>query len=180
MAFAALPAVSFGLAAVAAGADRRLDETPVDALIVAEAVTLAGAMNQAFKFSVARERPFVHARTPAERAARADPDDNLSFYSGHTSFAFALAVSSGTVASMRRYRLAPWVWAVGLSAAAATGWLRIAADKHYFTDVVAGAAMGSAFGLGVPYLLHRPGDRAGAARPGIFAQGRSIVLAGAW
>jgi hypothetical protein len=35
---------------------------------------------------------------------------DVSFWSGHTSLAFALAVSSGTVASSRGYDLAPLVW----------------------------------------------------------------------
>ena len=84
-------------------------------------------------------------------------DGNLSFFSGHTSFAFSLAVASGTVASMRGYRAAPAVWGVGLGAAAVTGYLRIAADRHYATDVMTGALVGSALGFAVPYLLHRRG-----------------------
>jgi hypothetical protein len=42
-----------------------------------------------------------------------------------------------------------------LSLAAATGYLRIAADSHYFSDVLVGAAVGTAVGLLVPHLLHK-------------------------
>ena len=76
--------------------------------------------------------------------------------------AFSIAVSAGTVASMRGYRWAPLVWATGLTLGATTGYLRMAADRHYFTDVVTGAVVGSAVGFAVPYLLHRGGPAVGA------------------
>ena len=56
---------------------------------------------------------------------------------------------------MRRYRWTGVIWAVGLAGAATVGYLRIAADQHYFTDVLVGAAAGSAIGFAVPYGFHR-------------------------
>ncbi len=56
---------------------------------------------------------------------------------------------------MRGYRLAPLVWASSLPWAAVTGYLRIAADKHYLTDVLTGALIGSAVGFLVPFVFHR-------------------------
>ncbi len=56
---------------------------------------------------------------------------------------------------MRGYRLASVVWATSLPMAAATGYLRIAADKHYLTDVLTGALIGSAVGFLVPFAFHR-------------------------
>jgi len=78
------------------------------------------------------------------------------FYSGHSTFAFAMAVSAGTIASMRRYRLAPSIWATGMALAAATAYMRIAADRHYASDVTVGAILGSATGIAVPRLFHGP------------------------
>ena len=46
--------------------------------------------------------------------------------------------------------------AAGLGVAAVTGWLRIAADKHYATDVALGAGLGAGVGVAVPLLLHAP------------------------
>ena len=77
-----------------------------------------------------------------------------SFYSGHTTLAFALATSMGTVASMRRYRLAPLVWALGIPLATLTGLLRMSADRHYLTDVLTGAVLGGGMGFLGPFL-HR-------------------------
>jgi membrane-associated phospholipid phosphatase len=150
-----MPATILGLTALASHHDDRLRDFPVDTLIILEAMILALNLNQATKMAVGRERPFVHALPADQRSQTAHPsDNNTSFYSGHTTRAFSLAVATGTVAWLRGYRWAPWIWAAGLTVATSIGYLRIAADKHYFTDVLVGAAMGSAFGFGVPYLFH--------------------------
>jgi membrane-associated phospholipid phosphatase len=152
------PLVVFGLDAFAAhDAGAPKGAAWVDALLISEATSLAMVMNQAVKFAVGRERPFVHALPEADKAHTAHPsDNNVSFYSGHSTFAFALAVSGGTVASMRRYRLAPWIWAAGLTLATATAYLRVAADRHYASDVTVGAIVGSLTGFAVPTFFHGP------------------------
>ncbi len=158
--FVMAPAGALGLTAIAAGMDGRLREWPVDAVIILESMILAANINQGVKMAAGRERPFVHALPDDEKMLTEDPaDNNLSFYSGHTTFAFALAVSAGTVASIRRYRLAPVIWVVGLTTATATGWLRMAADRHYFTDVALGAVTGAIFGFSVPWLHRTPVGR---------------------
>ncbi len=168
--FIGLPLATFGATALAATADGRGSNVAIDALVILEAVILVADVNQATKLLVGRERPFVHALPDEEKPLTAHPpDNNLSFFSGHTSMAFALATASGTVASMRRYDAAPAVWATGLPLAAFVGYLRIAADKHYFTDVLSGALLGSALGASLPLLLHRPREGASpavAAAPG--------------
>ncbi|MDP3278518.1 MAG: phosphatase PAP2 family protein [Deltaproteobacteria bacterium] len=155
--YALTPLGGMGLLALSAALDGRASEIGPDMLIVAESTAVAATVYQTAKFIAGRERPFVHALMPDERAHTHNPtDNNVSFFSGHTSITFALAVSAGTVASMRRYRFAPLVWATGLTFATATGWLRIAGDRHYFTDVLTGALVGSLFGVGIPMLFHRP------------------------
>ena len=151
-----VPLTSLGLLSLDTRSEGRLDELPGDALVIAEAVALNGALTQTVKFAAGRERPFVHALPAERKPLTAHPaDNNVSFYSSHTSFAFSLAVSTATVASMRHYRWARLIWGVGLVSAAAVGYLRIAADQHYFTDVLVGAAAGSAIGFAVPYGFHR-------------------------
>lgn len=124
-------------------------------MMIVESVVVASVVNQAVKFSVGRERPFVHVLPEDQKALTAQPNDNnLSFYSGHTSMAFALVTAAGTVSELRGYKNRWVIWAVGLPAAASVGLLRMGADKHYLTDVLVGAAAGSLFGVGVPLLLH--------------------------
>jgi membrane-associated phospholipid phosphatase len=154
--FGVMPLATLGFNAVAAHHDGKDYQLLVDGLMVAEAAALAMDVNQIVKFAVGRERPFVSALPDADKPHTAHPaDNNVSFFSGHTTFAFSLAVGAGTVASARGYRWAPWVWAAGLTFGTTVGYLRIAADKHYFTDVITGAAVGTLFGWGIPYLHKR-------------------------
>lgn len=176
--YALAPLAGAGVGALVAMHDRRGEHWLVDLTIIAQATVLSINFNQLSKLVVARERPDVHARSPEERQRLASPDDNLSFYSGHTSVAFALATSAGTVAAMRQYRLAPVLWLTGMSLAAASGYLRIAADRHYATDVLAGALFGSLIGFSVPYFLHSVKGSYVAATPSLGAS--SLVFAGTW
>ena len=157
--YGVLPLVAVGgVLAMAVGREGRLwPRVGWDLLLVAEAVALAQALNQAVKFLVARERPFVHWLGPSEKALTAAPsDNNLSFYSGHTDVSFALVASAWTVARMRGYSWANVMLAVGLPLAAGVGYLRMAAGKHYLSDVLVGAVLGSAVGVLVP-AVHRWG-----------------------
>jgi membrane-associated phospholipid phosphatase len=151
-----LPLGIAGVLAWAAWRDGAIDRLPDDLGFVAEAVALSGLTNQLVKFGAGRERPFVHVLPNDQKRHTAQPaDNNLSFYSSHTSMAFAMAVAAGTCASLRGYRGAPYVWATGLALALLSGYLRVAADKHYTSDVLVGAATGSAFGALVPWLHAR-------------------------
>ncbi len=175
--FVLLPLGGLGMTAVAAQHDDALHGYPVDALVIVEASLLAANLNQLAKFAFARERPFVHFMPRVPEGVRgltdSPSDDNLSFFSGHTNMAFAVATSSGTTATLRGYRLAPLVWAIGLTAAAAVGYLRIAADKHYLSDVLTAVVVGSLVGIGVPVLFHSARTSSDAAPPG--AAGQALV-----
>jgi len=156
--FALAPIAAFGLDALVVSSNGgSFGEWGEDALVILESIVVAADVNQLVKFSVGRERPFVHDLSPAEKNKTSQPsDNNLSFFSGHTTLGFSAAVSGGMVATLKGYKSAPYIWATGLTLAAATGYLRIAADRHYFIDVMTGAVWGTAAGLLVPWL-HRPG-----------------------
>ena len=165
------PGATFGLLSLAAADARAGKALSIDVLIVLQSVALSQLANQVAKFSFGRERPFVHELSESEKGKSDKPlDENVSFYSGHSSLVFSLATAAGTVASMRGYRLAPLVWAAGVPIAATTAYLRVAGDKHYVTDVLVGSAMGAAFGALVPLLFHarKSDDPAAAAfSPGV-------------
>jgi membrane-associated phospholipid phosphatase len=146
-----MPVLAFGgLAGMAADASA-VHYIWQDFLFVIEAVSVAGFANTVVKFAVARERPYVHYDSFAgERTG------SSSFYSAHTSRTFALATAAGMVASLRGYRFAPAIWTLGLLIATLVAYARVAGDFHYLSDVLAGAAAGSLFGAGLPWLLHRP------------------------
>lgn len=150
-----------------------------DVVLVAESIAVSGAVGQIVKGSVRRPRPYMYETG----TARADPRfyDFTSFYSVHTTIAFAAATSFGTVFTLRRPK-SPWrfaIWGAGLAAAAAVGACRVAGGEHFWTDVLAGAAAGGAIGALVPALHLRRGrsgrrglDAGAVAGPG----GAAVVL----
>lgn len=134
-----------------------------DVLLITQATSLAMLVTAVVKPSVGRARPYVWQGNPD---LYSNPyDANLSFFSNHTAFVFAVVVSGSTLFFMQDMPGAPWVLGVGLAAAAFTSYLRLAADKHYLSDVLVGAGVGSLIGWAVPYLFHRPG-RKGAPQAG--------------
>jgi membrane-associated phospholipid phosphatase len=144
------------LSVLAATADGRGDEALVDVIVVAEGGFSAMLVTELLEPVVLRTRPYVHAIADDEARARVIAETGAfhSFPAGHVVEAFGTATAAGVVASMRGYRLAPLVWASGMMIGAATAYTRIAADRHYFTDTLAGAAIGCATGAAVPLVFH--------------------------
>jgi len=134
-----------------------------DVLLITQATSLAMLANVIVKYSVGRARPYVWQGTPDLYPFPADA--NLSFFSGHVTFVFAVVVSGSTLFFMQDMPGAPWVLGIGLAAASFTAYLRMAANKHYLSDVLVSAGVGSLVGWAVPYLFHRPG-RKGAPQAG--------------
>ena len=100
---------------------------------IAIANVMAVSVTEILKRSVKEERP--------------DQSDDLSFPSGHTSVAF-------TNAALLYYEYKDsnlWYAGSGFLFATATGILRIANNRHYTSDVLAGAGIGLASGLIVSY-----------------------------
>lgn len=136
------------------------------ALIDLEVLAVTLGLQQLVANTLGRERPF--GRTCGteldERSAPCVTHDRyLSHFSGHASVSFALASAScshharlGLVDSP----LLPCV--LSYSAAGLTSLFRVLGDQHYATDVLAGAAIGTAIGLGIPFahyeLLGSPAE----------------------
>lgn len=180
--FVVTPLFVAGVGLAAAGSPHRWRRWAMDILIVAEATAISGALTYIVKYAASRQRPFVHFQLLEGIDHKTNVDDNASFFSGHTTFAFAVATAGGTVASLRHYKLAPLIWAVGMSLATFSGYLRIAADQHYLSDVLVGAAVGSAIGAGVPLLRWiRPIREAKLSFSGqAGANGALLAVSGAW
>jgi len=146
--------------------DRR--EVVEDVFLVAAAVAVTDALTRGVQHTSGRLRP------QAWDAGEPRGDRDLrAFFSGHTSAVFAAATAAAQVSRLRGRRGWVWVAAAGVTAAAATGWLRVAADEHWATDVLAAAAVGTAIGWAIPSASLRPVTRAAGAAvvpaPGGFA-----------
>lgn len=147
------------------------------ALIDAQVLALSLGAQLATATWVSRERPYV--RDCAGEATTQDGSSCTggyryrSFYSGHTSTAFAMAAATCTHhAHLPLYgRGVRWVPCAGsLAAGAVAGAARIVGDHHFLTDVLVGAAAGSAIGWLVPWLHYRAG-KGPAATPSSSQRG---------
>ena len=106
------------------------------------------------KYLFARERPNAHF---ADAAHPLDPaaDNDSSFWSGHSVVGFAMTTAAGTMCHLRKYWTEPYVWAAGITISLSVEYLRMAADKHYLSDVFVGGLIGIATGVLVPRLMAR-------------------------
>lgn len=109
------------------------------ALNAVKALAINTIISQAAKQILKRDRPFQFNGPDADDSFNPFEDDKTtdSFYSGHTSTAFAIA----TVFA-EEYKEHKWVpfLAYGLATSAATA--RIYLNKHWLSDVTTGAAIG--------------------------------------
>ena len=134
------------------------------ALISAEVFAVTAAIQSLLNVGASRERPYGReCGTDRPETSRDCTTQTrfYSFFSGHTSQAFAAAA----VSCMHHANLPLYgggtsdavACATGFVAAGATGTLRILGDQHYASDVIVGAAVGTLTGLGLPWLLHYHG-----------------------
>jgi membrane-associated phospholipid phosphatase len=103
-----------------------------------------------------RERPgFHHGRAALLEASNIPLERNVSFFSGDTAIAFTFIAAAFVICALRGYQPPRWLKIAAVAVAVSAAFLRVAADMHWATDVIAGAAVGIAFGAGIPFLLHR-------------------------
>jgi membrane-associated phospholipid phosphatase len=158
--------------------DRRIqDDWKTYALMYGETMLLTGVTVQLVKVIVTRTRPFAYnPEVPIEN--KTSVDTRLSFYSGHTTLAFASAVFLSVTYAAYRPESAwrPWVWAGSLSLASLVGYFRYASGQHFPTDVLMGAAIGATIGYLVPFLHQVTTDISISPETGIHTTQLCIVV----
>lgn len=160
-----------------------------DFLIFVELFAVTSGLGNLVKFAVRRPRPLAYD-VNVDPAERSEPDAALSFYSNHSATSFAMATAYSYLFMLRHpgSKLIVPVWLISEGMAAATAYLRVHAGRHFYTDVLAGALVGSALGLLIPYLhrrIARSTSPSGVATrshfhvlatPSIFSDGAGIVV----
>ncbi len=131
------------------GQETSLRQGVTDGLVVVEAMFLASFGTRLIKVAAARRRPYGFYY---EGLYPSSHNKNHSFWSGHTADAFSAMSALATVAYHHEWPGFPWIAAGGILAATSVGYLRIGADKHWLSDVLAGGAFGTAVGVTVPLL----------------------------
>ncbi len=139
-------------------------------LIDAEAFAITGFLSFLSNATIRRERPYVRECGAGKDPGFPDcdkPGQAEGFFSGHTAIAY-----TGAALTCSHHAHLPLYGTNGvggtitcvamLTGATVGGVARVYADKHYLTDVLAGAAVGLASGLVVPWLHYRGGRGAEA------------------
>ena len=152
-AYVAVPLIAFGGLAIANAQHGNRSQFLDDALIVGEATVVTGLLNRLTALGIGRTRPRTRTALPGSSDATSR-QAHESFFSGHTSAAFSVGVAAAQVASMRGYRLAPWMWGGAIVFGTTTGLMRLAGADHHPSDVIVGAAVATVIGVTLP-RLHR-------------------------
>ncbi len=126
-----------------------------------EVLGLTAALVNTSKWVFGRERPYGRlcgTELSASSEDCVDSDRYVSYFSGHSAFTFA----SASAVCVQHVRWGLWgdvpSWipcSTGYALAATTALLRVGADRHYVSDIVTGAAVGTAVGLLVPWFHYR-------------------------
>jgi hypothetical protein len=133
-----------------------------DVVVLSETALVNNALFQVTKFAVRRPRPYAYD-LDVSAAERGQADAAMSFYSGHTANAFAMATAYSYL-FMKRHADSGMVIPVWLGThvlAVGTGVSQVLAGEHFWTDVMVGAVVGSAMGVLVPHLHLRDGQELG-------------------
>ena len=123
-----------------------------DVMVFSEAVVVTAAVTEWSKLVFRRPRP---PRYSQHATRYPEADYGRSFPSGHTSTTFAAAAAYMSILQRRGEagRHESKIAAM-FGVATLTGVLRVFAHKHFPTDVVAGAVLGTAIGWAIPQV-HR-------------------------
>ncbi len=121
-------------------------------VIYGETSALALALTNLAKVAVRRPRPVAYfGRENGE--PNTATDTSLSFFSGHTALAGAVASTAAYLAWVRGDKVEAWlVSTLGFALTSLVGVSRVLEGKHFPTDVIAGGVVGIAVGLIVPHL----------------------------
>jgi hypothetical protein len=142
--------------------------------LAANAILQCVLVDNVLKGLSGRQRPFVDGRDrwsgPVGFVRMFDKDESsscTSFPSGHAASAFSLA----TVVAMQ-YRRSGWVPVVAYALAGGVGLSRVGLDKHWASDVFAGAVIGHLIGR----LVVRNHGRRGPLVPMAACTGRGFAV----
>ena len=121
-------------------------ELAEDSVVFAEVLAVNGAFVTLAKYTVQRPLPRTYA---GDSTLVESPGGYRSFYSGHTSLVFS-ALTATAVTLDLRYHAGIWPWLVAAGVGLSVAVERVAAGRHFYTDVAVGAAAGALIGTLIP------------------------------
>lgn len=141
-----------------------------------ETLLLASFVPYLVKEGVERTRPLVY-NPDVPIVVKREPYARKSFPSRHTSVVFSTAFFFSIVYNdyYSESKWVPYIWGSNILAACAIGYLRFESGAHFPTDILTGAAIGSAIGYIVPYL-HRTNNKNISITPRIGPEQFGLLL----
>jgi len=122
-------------------------ETAEINMIIAQSFLVTVAVSQFTKTMFLRNRPLAY-NDDVPLHVRQNRDTRYSFISAHTSMAFTGAVLAAKIYDdFHPDKNNTWMYATAVCVASTVGYLRIKAGKHFLTDVLAGALVGTGSAL---------------------------------
>jgi membrane-associated phospholipid phosphatase len=122
-------------------------------LIYTETLLINAALTNLTKELVKRKRPYNY-NPNAPLSKKQEPDATSSFFSGHTSFtassSFFLAKVYADTNPNSKWK--PLVWTGAATLPLTSAIFRVAAGKHFPTDVLVGYIVGAVTGFLVPHI----------------------------
>jgi membrane-associated phospholipid phosphatase len=134
--------------------DRRWDALWQTSVINLESLTFTSLVSSVLQISIKREKPFQRV---CPDGSCSHEQINRGMPSGHVAFAFT---GAGLYCTHHKYQslydpaTEKAICVTSLGLAAVDGVMRVMADRHYATDVLAGSAIGLFSGFLLPRLLH--------------------------
>ena len=134
-----------------------IDDADGDKLLLySETMAINVGMASLVKHLVQRPRPYMYSKDPSVRAYAKGQgaDAHMSFYSGHAAITFGAAMAGAYLlgASGENEQVRGIAFGAGFGIAAMTATLRVRAGKHFVSDVLVGAVVGTSIGYLVPAL----------------------------
>ena len=143
-----------------------------------EAFALTGTVYAGAVYSVDRYRPDVY-NTSLPMSYRTDGNFRNSFFAGHVA---VMSTSTFFIAKVfdDYHPESNWKWVIYGGAAAATigmGYMRLEAGKHFPSDILLGAVVGTASGLLTPTLhKNKSREQKWSLSPGIMSNGAGFAF----
>jgi membrane-associated phospholipid phosphatase len=110
--------------------------------MILESYLITASLTQLAKVSFLRKRPYVYNEN-VDDLTRRQRDAQFSFFSGHTSMAFTGAILTAKMYDDLNGKNSEYVYAGSLLVASSVGYLRVRAGKHFPSDVIVGAIVGT-------------------------------------
>ncbi len=140
--------------------DKNSDNNKTYSLLYLQSIALNNLITHSAKMLVKRKRPYVYNQELSNEI-RKNRESTFSFFSGHTSNTFmAAAFMIKVIEEDNLYtHYQSVIYPALILGAGSTAWLRYHSGKHFPTDIITGAIIGTACGLIVPELHKKEKDQ---------------------